>query len=382
MQFSQVIGQQRLKEQLRKGVAANRVSHAQLFTGRAGYGSLTLAIAYVQYLNCPHRTAEDSCGVCPSCQQIASLSHPDLHFVMPVNKQGKKSGEVVMSDEFMPLFREVYKNHKGYFSAAQWYESLNLGKTLKGVISAKEADTIIRKLSYKSFGAEYKCMIIWLPEMMNEQAANKILKILEEPWDKTLFILISERPEQLLQTILSRTQEVAVPRLEQSDGEEYALTLGVANTEQAQKMTHLSGGDLIELRRMVSGSAESSSDSFERFAQLMRFSYNDKHLELMTWAEEVAQLPREQQRTLLLESARLLREAYVRHAGLEKISYLWGEEEKFCNKFAPFIGSQNIEFLIMEIESALAQISQNGSSIIIFTHFALSVSKKINRLKQ
>ena len=149
---------------------------------------------------------------CPDCRQIADLAHPDLHLVFPVNKQGKKSGEAVLSDAFLPLFRSLFAERGGYFSAQDWFERLDLGKTLKGMISAREADGIIRKLSFKSFEADYKTMLVWLPETMNEEASNKILKILEEPWERTLFILVAERPDRLLPTILSRTQEVTVPR--------------------------------------------------------------------------------------------------------------------------------------------------------------------------
>lgn len=381
MQFRDIIGQEELKRQLRASVAAGRVSHAQLFTGKGGYGTLALALAYVQYLNCPNRTEEDSCGVCASCQQMRELAHPDLHFALPVNKQGKKSGEVVLTNDFIPLWREVVASTKGYLSPEVWYDALDLGKTLKGVIAAKEADAIIEKLSLKSYGAGYKIMIIWQPEMMNEQAANKILKILEEPWQKTLFVLISERSDKLLQTIISRTQEVAVPRISDSDLERYAIENGVAQSE-AHKVAKFASGDLLELKAVLSGEKSEQRDTnFDLFCRLMRLSYNDKHLELVEWAEEVAALTRENQLSLLTDSARLLREAYVRHAGLTDISYIWGAEADFCNKFAPFIGNQNIEFLIDQIELASKQIYQNGNSMIVFTHFALIVSKQINRLK-
>ena len=351
MRFADITGQEDLKRHLVQSVDAGRVSHAQLFTGQAGAGALALAVAYVQYLCCHHRHDGDSCGECPDCRQIAALAHPDLHLVFPVNKQGKKSGEVMRSDEFLPLFRAVFSENGGYFSAQDWYERLDLGKTLKGMIAAREADEIIRKLSFKSFEADYKTMLIWLPEAMNEEAANKILKILEEPWEKTLFLLVSEQPDRLLPTIISRTQEVAVPRI---------------------------APDVLE--RVARESDALRKENFDLFCGLMRLSYNDKHLELVAWAEDAAQLSREQQRAFLRDAARLLRESYMLHAGIGEVCYLWGEELAFCTKFAPFIGSQNIEPLIGEIESALAQISQNGNPTIVFTHFALAVSKMIKRL--
>ena len=378
MKFSDIIGQQELKEHLVRGVQRGRISHAQLFSGAAGTGGLPLALAYAQYINCPHRTEHDSCGVCPSCVKFAALAHPDLHIVLPVNKQKKKSGEVVLSEQFLPLFRELMGRTGGYLTPSEWRESLNLGKTLEPLITAKEADEIVRRLSFKSFEAEYKVMVIWLPERMNEEAANKILKILEEPWENTVFLLVAERGDLLLKTILSRTQETSVPRLKVED----LVSLSGASEQERRNMARLAAGDVIQMRRMVQGEGdELREECFDLFCRLMRLSYNDKHLELLDWADEVAQLSREQQRQMLTHSARLLREAYMLHAGLGRISYLWGEEAKFCNNFAPFIGNQNIEILISEIESAMRQINQNGNARIVFTHFALAVSKQINRLK-
>ena len=378
MRFADIIGQEDLKRHLAQSVDAGRVSHAQLFTGLSGSGALALAVAYVQYLCCRHRRDGDSCGECPDCKQIASLAHPDLHLVFPVNKQGKKSGEVMRSDEFLPLFRTLFDERGGYVSPQDWYDRLDLGKTLKGMIAARE---IIRKLSFKSFEADYKTMLIWLPEAMNEEAANKILKILEEPWERTLFILVSEQPDRLLPTIISRTQEVCVPRIAPDVLARVAAERGVSDPLQARNMARLAGGDLLELNHLVAGESDAlRKENFDLFCGLMRLSYNDKHLELVSWAEDAAQLSREQQRAFLRDAARLLRESYMLHAGIREISYLWGEELAFCSKFAPFVGSQNIEPLIAEIESASAQIAQNGNPTIVFTHFALSVSKMIKHL--
>mgnify|MGYP003412202912 FL=1 len=381
MKFSEIIGHDDLKRRLRQQIDAGRVSHAQLFTGLAGYGTLPLALAYVQYLFCPNRHDGDSCGECPSCRQIEALAHPDLHFVFPVNKREKKSGEVVTSDLFIEKWREIWHEKRGVFSAEEWYERLDLGKTMKGLITAKESEEIIRKLQFKSYSSEYKAMIIWLPEAMNQEAANKILKILEEPWEKTLFILVSERPELLLQTIISRTQEVSVPRIDVATLREVAIAEG-KSPEEALNMARLAGGSLLELGELMRGeSDEMRHQCFELFTRLMRLSYNDKHLELFEWADDMTALTREGQRQFFLHSVRLLRESYMLHAGLGKISYLWGEEAQFCAKFAPFIGNQNIEALISEIERAMLQIAQNGAPRIVFTHFALAVSKMINRLQ-
>ena len=381
MRFADIIGHEDLKARLRAQIDAGRVSHAQLFSGEAGYGTLPLALAYVQYLFCKNRHDGDSCGVCPSCQQIEALAHPDLHFVFPVNKREKKSGEVVTSDMFIDKWREIWREKRGIFSAEEWYSMLDLGKTMKGLISAKESEEIIRKLQFKSFSSDYKAMIIWLPEAMNQEAANKILKILEEPWDKTLFILVSEHTELLLQTITSRTQEVSVGRIDIETLKRVAMAEGKSDHE-AHTMARLANGSMLELRELLLGETdEIRATSFELFVRLMRLSYNDKHLELFEWADDIAALSREGQRQFFLHSVRLLRESYMLHAGLGSLSYLWGEEEKFCRNFAPFIGNQNIEILVEEIERAMLQIAQNGAPRIVFTHFALAVSKQINRLQ-
>lgn len=381
MKFSDIIGHDDLKRRLAQQIDAGRISHAQLFSGLAGYGTLPLALAYVQYLFCPNRHAGDSCGVCPSCQQVASLAHPDLHFVFPVNKREKKSGEVITSDMFLDLWRTTWREKGGIFTAEEWYERLDLGKTMKGLITAKESEEIIRKLQFKSFSSEYKAMIIWLPETMNQEAANKILKILEEPWEKTLFILVSERADLLLQTIISRTQEVTVRGIDNATLERIALSQGKSEVE-ARNMARLAKGSILELEALMRGeSDEARHQYFELFCALMRLSYNDKHLELIEWAEEMTTLTREAQRQFFINAVRLLRESYMLHAGLGSISYLWGEEADFCRKFAPFIGNQNIEILVEEIETAMMEIAQNGAPRIVFTHFALAVSKQINRLK-
>ncbi len=351
MKFSDITGHDEIKRRLAGTIDSGRVSHAQMFTAAGGESTsggganaaLPLALAYIQYLNCQNRTDGDSCGVCPSCQKIEALAHPDLHFVMPVNKQGKKSGEVVTSDTFLPQWRETIKRTRGLLTEQMWYDELGL-ENLQGLISKKEADEVIRKLSFKSFEGGYKAVLVWLPEKMNTEAANTLLKILEEPWEQTLFILVSAQPRQLLPTILSRVQEVVVPAGE-----------GGQNA---------SGTDVEE---------------FELFVELMRLSYNDKHLELVDWAARVASLGREKQKRLLENFIRLLRSSFMISTGLENISYLWGAEADFCRKFAPYIGTKNIEGLVEEIETALGQLRQNGNAGIVFTHFALAVSKMIEK---
>lgn len=375
MKFSEVIGHEELKESLRREVDAGRISHAQLITGEAGYGTLPLALALAQYINCTARHDGDSCGECASCRKMQILEHPDLNFVMPVNKKNKKSDEVILSDHFLTEWRAIIERTGGYFDEQEWYSEIGLDNQ-QGNISVGDVNEMIRKLSFKSFEAEYKIIVMWLPERMKAEPANAMLKILEEPWDKTLFLLVSESPEMLLPTILSRTQRIDVSGIETADLERYLKEKCSTDADAAAKIAVLSGGDLLEARRLASGESD-ENENFELFKELMRLSYNDKHLELMEWAERVAAMGREPQKRFLENSVRLLRNSYMLHAGMPEICYLWGDELTFCKNFSPFIGNDNIEFLVKEIETALSQIRQNGNALIVFTHFALTVSKQI-----
>ena len=382
MQFKDVIGQQEVKQRLVGSVDRGRISHAQLFTGDEGVGALPLAIAYAQYLNCPHRHDGDSCGVCPSCHQIGQLAHPDLHFVFPVNTpKGKSSSEKPLSNQFMPLWRDQVASTGGYFNEQMWYATIAIDNK-PGNISTFEADEIIRALSFKAFESEYKVVLIWLPERMNVQAANKLLKILEEPWEKTLFLMVSEAPDRLLPTIISRTQGVTVPAVTQADMTGWLVERKKLSPADAEKIARLSRGNLLEAERCLEALASGeSNESFELFVQLMRLSYEDRHLELLEWAETVASLGREEQKRLMSNSIRLLRASYMLTAGMSEISFLFGREYEFCKKFAPFVNNANIERLVSEMELVIRQVGQNGNPKIIFPHFALTVSKLIGPLK-
>ena len=379
MRFCDVKGHAELKRRLAAGIDGGRISHAQLFVGAAGSGTLALALAYTQYLHCTNRHDGDSCGECPSCRQIEKLAHPDLHLVFPVNKQGKKPTNGLVATDFINEFRELFERTGGYFSVQQWYDMLDLGKTLKGAIAVREAEEIIRKLSFKSFASKYKTTLIWLPETMNERAANMILKILEEPWEDTIFILVAEQTDKILGTILSRTQEVTVPRLSSEDLMDEIRNSGITDEVEMRNVARLSCGDLLQLRQILSGEEDDiKRENFNLFRTMMRHCYLNKHLELLIWADEVAALSRERQMGLMADFARLLREAYITHAGVGGASYLWGEEAEFCSKFSPYIGSENIEPIVELLEEALRRLRQNGDPRIVFSYFALATSRYIN----
>lgn len=381
MRFADVIGQVELKEKLVRGAAAGRFGHALLFSGRSGHGTLPLAHAFAQYINCDAPSEGDSCGVCPSCVKMASLAHPDLHFVFPVaNTLKGSSGVKPTSDHFIRQWRELYSSTGGYFGEADWYRAMNI-ENQQGYISRHEADEVIRKLSFKPFEKGYKVIVVWLPEKMRVEAANGLLKILEEPWEKTLFLMVSESPAKLLPTIISRLQEVHVPGVEDEQVGVFLKERYGLDGARAHHIVRISSGDLLEAGRLAGEGGETDKEFFELFAALMRLSYNDRHMELIDWGDRVAGMGREQQKRFLAYAMRMLRENYMMNAGMEDITYLWGGELDFSRKFSPFIGNHNIEGLASEIESAVAQVGQNGNPRIIFPHFALSVSKLITSMK-
>lgn len=372
MKFGEIVGHKDLVERLRQNIDTGRVSHAQLIEGECGWGTLQVALAYVQYLHCAHREGGEPCGKCPSCVQIEAIAHPDVHFVFPIVNPSKTP----TSDSFISEWREIVAQNNAVFDEHDWYDAIN-AQNAQGIIPQKEADEIIRKLSFKAFEGERKSVIIWLPERMKREAANSLLKILEEPWDGTLFLLISEHPESLLTTITSRTQGISVGRIEPEELAEYAVRKLGATPEAAAAAARVADGSLITLRRALQGEGATLTDNFELFTRLMRLSYSNRHLELFEWAEQLATAGRESQKHFLEYVLGMIRESYMLTAGVESVSHLWGAERDFCLKFAPYVANHNVEQLVAEMERALRDIGQNGNPRMVFTHFALAVSKLI-----
>ncbi len=372
MKFSEVAGHTRLKQLLAQAADAGRVSHAQMLCGEEGSGGLPLAVAYAQYLNCTQRQNGDSCGECPSCVKIAKLEHPDLHFVFPV--KGGGAGKPT-TDLYLPQWRELFAARRGYFDLPEWYARLEMGNQ-QGIVTQADADELVRKLSFKSFEGGYKTVILWLPEFMREGASNSLLKILEEPWEKTLFLLVSASPDELIETIRSRVQRIDLPPLET---QEIAGWLALAGTPADPGTARLSRGSITRALQLASGEG-ASQEYFEPFTSLMRLCYNDRHMELLEWSEGVASMGREAQKEFLEYTIAMARNSFMLNMKLDQTVYLSGEELKFCTNFAPFIHSGNFESLVRECDVASVQVERNGNPKMIFSHFALTVSKLINRL--
>jgi DNA polymerase-3 subunit delta' len=371
MQFKDVVGQRELKEKLISTVIDGRVSHAQLFDGAMGYGGLLMALAYAQFISCRNR-GEDSCGVCPSCVKYNKLIHPDLHFVFPVNTT-KKVKDKPVSNDFLPKWREIVLGQK-YFTEQDWYDFIGL-ENKQGIISVHEADNILSKLSYKSFESDYKIMIVWLPERLNQTSANRLLKLIEEPPEHTVFLLVTENANRILPTIFSRTQRIKLHPLEETD---IVNALKKLNFDEKEIFTasRLSGGDYIQAIQTLQVS-ESTKANLDNFMQFMRLSYKNDILGLMDWAESMAATGREKQKMFLVFAERLVRENFILNKKIEDIVYLGFEELEWAKKFSAFINEDNVAELYKQLNICIPHIAQNGNAKIIFTDLALKVKELI-----
>jgi DNA polymerase-3 subunit delta' len=371
MQFKDVVGQKDLKEKLVATVTDGRVSHAQLFEGAMGYGGLPVALAYAQFISCKNR-GDDSCGTCASCIKYNKLIHPDLHFVFPVNTT-KKVKDKPVSNDFLLQWREIVLGKK-YFTEQDWYEFIGI-ENKQGIISAYEAEKILSKLSYKPFESDYKIMIVWLPERLNQTSANRLLKLIEEPPENTVFLLVTENVNRILPTIYSRTQRIRLQPLKEDDivG---ALTKLNFTEKEIFTASRLSEGNYIQAVQAVQAS-ESTKTNLENFMQFMRLSYKNDILGLLDWAESMASSGREKQKSFLVFAERMVRENFILNKKIDDIVYLGFEELEWAKKFSAFINAGNVRELYIQLNICIPQISQNGNAKIIFTDLALKVKELI-----
>jgi DNA polymerase-3 subunit delta' len=375
MLFSEVLGQEEIKMKLIASAKAGRIAHAQLFFGPDGCGSLPLAIAYARYIACTGDKNNDSCGTCPSCSKISKLVHPDLHFVFPVNTT-KKIAKDPVSDDFIAEWRE-FVLLQPYFQSGAWYDFIGI-ENKQGIISKKDSDSVIRKLSLKSFESDYKFMIIWLPEKMNASSANVLLKLIEEPPDKTLFLLVSEEPEQVLLTIYSRTQPVKLSRIS-DEALSTALAKKFSFTEtERNSILRLSDGSFIQAMNVIQTSEENQMN-FERFASIMRLSWSRNFLEINDWVEEMAGIGRERLKSFFDYSIRLVRENLITHLQWPELVYMTKEEKDFAVKFHQFLNGTNVIPIYNEMNKASVDIERNGYAKIVLFSFSLQLMKLIRK---
>ncbi len=378
MLLKDVIGQADVKKLLRDNINTGRISHAQLFEGAEGTGNLPLALAYVQYLFCKNKTEDDACGTCNDCHKIQKLIHPDVHLVFPVNST-KKDEKNPTADTFIKDFRDIILQNP-YMTEYQWYLHLGI-ENKQGNISKYEAEEIIRKMNIKPFEAQYGVIILWLPERMNVQASNMLLKLVEEPPENKLFIMVTQNANQIIATIRSRTQRIKIPRIDEASLAK-AITDKLQYTpEKSLELARVAQGSYSEVLNLVEMNVE-RQENFENFRDLMRLAVQPRveaKIQMLKWAEKMAKYNREQQKSFCVNAQRMIRENLMLHQNLEQITYLAGEELEFSRKFSPYIHFRNSPILCQLFNDAHRHIIQNGNGQIIFTDLVLKMGKLISK---
>lgn len=371
MLFKDITGQEEVKKRLIQTVKDSRVSHAQLFLGPEGSGKLSLAIAYAQYINCKNKKDKEACGECASCVKYKNIAHPDLHFVYPVAGT-KKVKSKPRSKDFSTEWRELILEKKGYFNLNDWYNKIGI-ENKQGIINAEDCNEIIKTLSYKSYESEYKVMIIWMVEKLFYSAAPKILKILEEPPEKTLFILISENQDQIINTIISRTQIVKIHKLKEEAVKQTLVHEYEVQERDAAGIAVLSNGNMIDAIRQIQQS-EDEKNNFDLFVKWMRLCYSFKVQDINEFVAEIAKIGRERQKSFLAYAIRMTRNSLLMNYNIADLVKLDNEENGFMTKFSPFINPKNGNAFYDELNKAYYHVERNANPSILFTDLSLKAA--------
>ena len=369
MLFKEIPGHNEVKERLIRSIDEERVSHAQLFLGQSGSGSLALAIAYAQYLNCTNRVASDSCGECNSCRKYNKLIHPDLHFSYPIIA---KKGEDV-STVYIKEWREALLESP-FMGIDEWMDKLS-AENKQPNINIAECHDIIKRLSYKSYESEYKVLILWLPEYLGTMG-NSLLKLIEEPPEKTLFILVAEQYDQIINTILSRTQLVKVNRFKDEEVKEYLLSIDCEEAAAA-RYAYLADGSMqmgINLMHQEENNLE------EVFIQWFRLCFGRRGLEIQQLIDQiaVAAFGRENQKNMLRFGLQVIRDCLTYNASASEIIRF---ESKYfeLSKMAGIINDVNAPYIIKHLETAIYHIERNANPKIVFLDLSIQVMRDLQR---
>jgi DNA polymerase-3 subunit delta' len=371
MFFRDIIGQHAIKERLINSVRDNRISHAQLFFGPDGCGTLPMAFAYARYVHCTNRGENDSCGTCPSCQKHDKLVHPDLHLVYPI----ALSKDLRVSTTVIKEFREAFLENP-YLTLNDWFNKIEADNK-QPVIATEESAEILKKLSLTTFEAEYKIMIIWMAEKMNPTAANKLLKILEEPPDKTLFLLVTEAEDQLLRTIVSRTQLVKLSRLNDDDLTAALKVRFSLSEEDAARITFQADGSFAAASQLITKD-EQAIFNLQVFQKWMRACLKFNMSGVMESVDDFATAGRERQKQFLSYALEMVRESLLVNYADQSLIRIAGDEKNFVTKFAPFVHAANAYRFMNELNLALQHIERNGSAKIVFMDLSFKANELLN----
>ena len=375
MRFADIHGLDDVKQVLLNSVKNNHIAHAQLFAGVDGSAALPLALAYATYLNCENRQPDDACGVCPACLKNKKFIHPDLHFVFPVSATKKLTGKDVVSKNFLREWR-VFLEKSPYGALADW--SLAYGGEDKQVnISKEESRQIISTLSLKAFEGAFKVMVVWLPEHMHPSAANGILKILEEPPEQTVFLLVSNAPARLLSTILSRVQMVRVRRFTDQELINRLVSEHGVPEARAQQLAHLADGSLANARQLMEAVED---DSQEMFREWMRLCFQRDFTQLVAWSDQFHGMNKVSQHSLLHYGLNMMREVLVGQYGGDvaaQLGRVQGAAQTFVENFGKVMDADKIGHITSFLNDADYHLDRNGSPKIIFLDLSLKIASII-----
>ena len=369
MYFHDVIGQDDLKARLTDTARRGIIPHARLFCGRMGCGTFPLALAYARYLNCSDRTDTDACGKCHSCRQYDALAHPDLHFVFPIVADKKRKRTVC--DDYLGEWRAML-TERTYFDLDEWLDRMETAGR-QAIIYAEESDQMIRATSLRIYEAQYRVLIVWMPERMHAACANKLLKLIEEPPARTVILMVSDAPDLILGTILSRTQRLDVRPIE---ADALARALEQRNglpPDDARRTAHLAHGDLLAAERIM-GHDERERLFLDFFIRIMRNAWKRDVRAMKQTADELAALSREQQRAFLTYCQHLVRENFVRRFQSDDLNYLRPDEAAFSARFSPYVNERNVFDFAAELADAERHITQNGNAKMIFFDLTLRIT--------
>lgn len=378
MKFSDVIGQEDCRERLLEMVREDRVPHAILLCGPGGCGKMAVAMAFASYLLCSDKGDNDSCGHCRQCVMVDRLSHPDLHFSYPVIRPAGTSSEHKMSSsDFSAEWRTMLQRGP-YFTMDQWLTEMNAANQ-QAQMGVGESDEVIKALSLKSSQGGYKISIIWLPERMNQECANKMLKIIEEPPAQTVFIMVCEEPERLLETIRSRTQRIDLKRIAAKDIEQALIERRGIDADSARRIARSADGSWLNALAELDAGNEKRL-FLDMFIMLMRLAYMRNIKELRKWSDTVAASGREKQKRMLVYFLHLVRENFMYNFRNGELNYMTQDEENFARNFARFINEANVIEITALMNRAIRDIGQNANAKIVFfdlaTHIIVSLIKK------
>ena len=378
MFFKDVVGQDEFKLRLMDTARKGIVPHARLFCGEEGTGAFQLALAYARYLNCTDRREDDSCGECPSCLKYNELAHPDLHFVFPMvsNKSAKKE----VCDDYIPEWREFLKNrisHHTYFNIDTWIAHMG-AENKQAIIYAAESDKIIHKMNLRIYEAAYRILFVWMPDRMNIACANKLLKVIEEPPANTAILMITDSPDMVLGTIVSRSQPVYVRPIKPDIIAGVLTDRWSVSDDDARQIAHLSKGNYFKATEFLT--VDNDSVFFlEQFKTIMRNGWSRDVAAMKSFAEEMTSLGRETQKNFLSFCQRQIRENFVNCLNEPSLNYLSKEEADFAKKFHTYVNERNVIDMMEELSLAERHIAQNVNSKMVFFDLSMRIIVLIKR---